>query len=92
MVPTLRAGDVLVVTLDVTTARPGDLVVVRWPGRPLSVKRLMQIEPDQSWWVVRDSAQAGIDSFSEGAVPLDGRHGVALARMWPRPRRLRAHH
>lgn len=87
MEPTLRAGDVLLVTLDVGRARVDDLVLVRWPNHPLSVKRLLQIEGDGSWWVVRDSPRAGIDSFSEGAVTPGGQFGLVLARIWPRPRR-----
>lgn len=83
MLPTLRSRDVLLIRLGGARAKVDDLVVVRWPGSPLAVKRLLSVEPDGSWWVVRDSASAGIDSFSHGAVPPAGQWGVVLTRCWP---------
>jgi hypothetical protein len=88
MTPTLREGDVLLVPLG-DRARPGDVVIVAWPDRPLSVKRLLRREPDGGWWVERDGRE-GVDSWSIGAVPAAGLHGRVLLRCWPRPGRLPA--
>lgn len=92
MVPTLSPGDILLIrAITPTRARgiaPGALVVLTWPGLPLSVKRLLQVEPDGGWWVERDSATEGVDSFSHGAVPPQDCRGIVLARVWPRPTRL----
>ena len=86
MEPTLRDGDVLLARRT-RTARAGSLVVVRWPGeRPVSVKRLVSRHAD-GWWVERDNASEGTDSWAVGAVPPDGLLGVVVARVWPRPRR-----
>ena len=86
MVPTLRDGDVLLVRLG-ADARPGEVVIVAWPDRPLSVKRLLRREPDGGWWVERDGRE-GVDSWSIGAVPRTGLRGTVLVRCWPRPGRL----
>lgn len=86
MEPTLRDGDVLLARR-AETAGSGALVVVRWPGdRPVSVKRLVARDA-AGWWVERDSAYEGTDSWSVGAVPLDGLLAVVVARVWPHPRR-----
>jgi phage repressor protein C with HTH and peptisase S24 domain len=87
MEPTLRDGDRLVVRYDVTP-RAGQIVIVRLPGRGgVSVKRLVRRDAD-GWWVERDNPAEGVDSWLVGAVPPDDLHAVALARVWPRPRRL----
>ncbi len=86
MRPTLEDGDVLLARRT-STAVPGALVVVRWPGdRPVAVKRLVARDRG-GWWVERDSAQEGTDSWSAGAVPPEGLLAVVVARLWPRPRR-----
>lgn len=90
MLPTLRPGDLLLIAATSPSAQPDDLVLVAWTERPIAVKRLLQIEPDGAWWVVRDSPSVGIDSFSHGAVPVPGQRGVVLGRLWPRPRPLRS--
>jgi signal peptidase I len=88
MEPTLHDGDVLLARR-ARTARPGSLVVVRWLGeRPVSVKRLVSRDGD-GWWVERDNASEGTDSWAVGAVPPDGLLAVVVARLWPRPRRFR---
>lgn len=88
MAPTLRDGDRLLVRYDLPP-RPGDLVVVRLPGgRPVAIKRAVGRTAD-GWWVERDSAVAGVDSWQVGAIPDDDVLAVALARVWPRPRPLR---
>lgn len=87
MLPTLREGDLLLARRS-STARPGDVVAVRWDGpRPVSVKRLLRHEPE-GWWVERDNPSEGVDSWSAGAVPQDGLLAVVLVRLWPRPGRL----
>jgi phage repressor protein C with HTH and peptisase S24 domain len=89
MLPTLRSGDRLVVRYDVVP-RAGSLVLVRFPGRPLSVKRLLRREPDGGWWVERDNPDEGVDSWSLGAVPDGDLVAVVLCRLWPRPARFRS--
>lgn len=79
MLPTLRDGDRVLVRYT-NQARPGDLVLVRLPGRPLSVKRLLRREPE-GWWVERDNPREGIDSWTVGAVPDGDLVGVVVARL-----------
>jgi Peptidase S24-like len=88
MLPTLRDGDLLLVRYG-GRPRSGSLVVVRLPeGRPLSVKRATHSTPD-GWWVERDNQAEGVDSWLVGAVPAADLVAVAVARLWPRPRLLR---
>lgn len=85
MVPTLKDGDhVLVVRT--ASARPGAIVVVALPDRPLAVKRLVRIEPDGRCWVEGDNEYGSTDSRSLGALPADAIRGVAIGRLWPKPR------
>lgn len=84
MEPTLRDGDHLLVSWG-GTPRPGRLVVVCWPGRPLSVKRAALLTPD-GWYVERDNPSAGVDSWHDGPVAPADVSGVVLLRLWP-PRR-----
>lgn len=84
MVPTLRAGDRLVVAYGATPRR-GDLVVVRFPERPLSVKRAARTVRE-GWWVERDNPHEGVDSWLMGAVPVRDVLAVVRLRLWPRPR------
>lgn len=90
MLPTLRDGDRLLVRWG-GVPRPGRLVVVRLPDaddgpRPVSVKRAVRRE-DDGWWVERDSAVEGVDSWQVGAIADADVLGVVLARVWPRPGR-----
>ena len=88
MEPTLRDGDRLIVRYGVIP-RAGQTVIVRLPSRAgVSVKRLVRRDTD-GWWVERDNPADGVDSWLVGAVPPDDLLGVALLRVWPRPRRLR---
>lgn len=87
MLPTLRAGDVLLVGAR-ARRRPGAVAVVRLPGgRPLSVKRLGHHQ-DGGWWVERDNPVEGTDSWVVGVVPDADVLAVVLGRLWPRPRLL----
>ncbi len=87
MLPTLREGDRLLVLYG-AQARPGSLVLVRFPARPVAVKRLLRREPSGGWWVERDNPSEGVDSWSLGAVADHDLLAVVLVRLWPRPRRL----
>lgn len=84
MLPTLRDGDLLLVRFG---GRPtvGRLAVVRLPdGRPLGVKRVTQRVAD-GWWVERDNPREGVDSWQIGALPDAAILAIVLARLWPRP-------
>jgi SOS-response transcriptional repressor LexA len=86
MAPTLSDGDVVLVRFG-AAVRTGDVVLVRWPSRPqqLSVKRA-RAPVDGGWLVRGDNPFGSTDSATLGpAVVL----GVVLARLWPRPGRLR---
>jgi hypothetical protein len=91
MLPTLRDGDLLLVRWG-ARPREGRVAVVRLPPdpsgrpRPTSVKRLVRRE-DGGWWVERDSAVEGVDSWQVGALPERDVLAVVLARLWPRPTR-----
>jgi phage repressor protein C with HTH and peptisase S24 domain len=85
MEPTLRDGDHLLVRWRGTVS-PGDLVVVRWPDRPLAVKRAAHRDGD-GWWVERDNPSEGVDSWSAGPVAETDVLGRVLVRLWPLRRR-----
>ena len=86
MTPTLSEGDRLLVSYRPVPA-PGRLAVVRFADGVVAVKRLDHRSSD-GWWVVRDNAFEGRDSWSGGAIAPDGVLAVVLARIWPRPGRL----
>ena len=88
MEPTLRAGDRLLVQYGVRP-RPGRLVVVRLPDRPVSVKRATRRTPE-GWWVERDNPAEGVDSWLVGAIPDHDVLAQVVGRVWPWPRRLGA--
>jgi signal peptidase I len=84
MSPTLADGDVLLVRMG-APARPGDVVLVRWAGRPgqLSLKRA--VRPVTGGWEVHgDNRFGSTDSRELGAASV---LGVARLRVWPRPGR-----
>lgn len=81
MEPTLRDGDHLLVRWG-GHPRPGRLVVVRWPGRPMSVKRAT-LRSDDGWWVERDNAAEGVDSWQAGPVSPSDVLATVLTRVWP---------
>jgi nickel-type superoxide dismutase maturation protease len=90
MVPALRHGDQLLVDTRAVRRPPrsGDVVVVRLPDRPLSVKRVVRAEVG-GLWLEGDNALASTDSRELGAVPADGVVGRVLLRLWPHPGRIR---
>lgn len=85
MEPTLYEGDILLVQYG---ARPrvGQLIVVRLPHRPVAVKRATRREPD-GWWVERDNAAAGVDSWLVGTIPDHDVLASVRCRVWPVRRR-----
>ncbi len=91
MLPTLAEGDVLLVRggrRPGARAGRGRLAVVRFPDRPLAVKRLA-VRDAQGWWVERDNPREGVDSWQLGAPVPDGDIlGLVVLRLWPRPFRL----
>lgn len=91
MAPALRHGDQLVV-LRRSTARPGHVVVVRLPDPPggFGVKRLVRVVDDGALWVEGDNPFGSTDSRAYGPLPAEALVGVAIARIWPRPRLLRS--
>lgn len=88
MEPTLHDGDLLVVLWG---ARPrvGGLVVVELPpgadGAPrgLAVKRLTGTDPADPtrWWVERDNARVGLDSWLVGSLPHHALRARVLFRV-----------
>ena len=87
MAPTLLDGDRLLVRYG-AAPRAGRLAVVRFSDGVVAVKRLDHQSHD-GWWVVRDNALEGRDSWSGGAIVPDGVLALAVVRIWPRPGALR---
>lgn len=84
MVPTLRAGDALLVRRT-SIGRPGDVAVVRFGTDPnLYVKRLAHAVPG-GWWALGDNEFASSDSRVYGTAQVVGR---VLLRWWPHPARV----
>lgn len=89
MEPTLREPDRLLVRYG-AVPQLGQIAVVRLPERDgLAVKRVTRREPD-GWWVERDNPAEGVDSWLVGVIREDDLVAVAIARVWPRPRWLKA--
>jgi hypothetical protein len=90
MEPTLSADDRLVVRWG-ARVRPGAVVVARFPDGTLAVKRAVERRTTRTgrpaWWLLGDNAE-GVDSRHRGPVADEDVLGVALARVWPAPRRL----
>jgi hypothetical protein len=86
MTPTLNEGDRLLVRYG-ARPRPGAIAIVRFADGVVAVKRLDHRSSD-GWWVVRDNAFEGRDSWSGGAIAEDGVLALALLRLWPPPWRL----
>ncbi len=91
MLPTLRAGDRLLVSYR-RQARPGDLVVARLADGTVAVKRASERRTTRTgapaWWLLSDNPGEGVDSRHRGPVPEGDVIAVTVARIWPRPRRL----
>jgi type IV secretory pathway protease TraF len=93
MLPVLRPGDRLLVSY---RRRPsaGALVVARFPDGAVVVKRAMERRTTAAgrpgWWLLSDNPAAGVDSRHRGPIPDGDVLAVAVTRVWPRPRLLRA--
>ncbi len=87
MQPTLQPGDRVVVRY-AAAVRPGRVVVARFADGTVVVKRAVE-RRREGWWLLGD-ASYGVDSRHRGAVPDADVLGVAVLRIWPRPRLLRA--
>lgn len=88
MTPTLRAGDRLLVRYG-RTPRPGQVVVARFPDGALVVKRATQ-RRTPGWWLLSDNPAEGVDSRHRGPIADADVRGVVIARVWPRPGRVRS--
>ena len=86
MLPTLRPGDRLLVSYR-RRPRPGDVVVACFVDGTVAVKRAAE-RRTSGWWLLSDNAGAGTDSRHRGVIPDTDVWGTAVARVWPRPRRL----
>ena len=92
MRPSLLDGDLVlcrgVSGLDVAA---GTVVVVERPDRPglLVVKRAAHRDERGGWWVEGDDGAHSHDSWVFGPVPDSAVRSVVVARVWPRPGRVR---
>ena len=93
MLPTLHPGDVLLVRHRPDTLRPGRLAVVELADGTIAVKRAIETRRTATgadgWWVLSDNPSVGVDSRHRGPVPRERVLAVVVARLWPRPGRLR---
>lgn len=86
MLPTLRDGDRLLVRYG-RLPRKGQLALVDFDDT-IVVKRLDTSDGD-GWWFSRDNPTEGVDSWTRGMPSVTSDVlGTALARVWPRFRRL----
>lgn len=85
MTPTLLDGDRLLVRYGASPCA-GRLAVVRFADGVVAVKRLDHLSAD-GWWVARDNAFEGRDSWSGGAIAQGGVLALVVVRLWPRPGR-----
>jgi phage repressor protein C with HTH and peptisase S24 domain len=92
MLPTLRPGDVLLVSYR-RTPRAGRLVVARFADGTVAVKRAAERRLTRTgvdgWWLLSDNPDRGVDSRHRGVVAETDVIAVPLLRLWPRPRTLR---
>ena len=93
MTPLLAPGDRLLVSYR-RRVGPGAVVIARFADGTVAVKRATQRRTTRTgapgWWLLSDNPDEGGDSRHRGVVPDTEVLAVAVARIWPRPRRLRA--
>lgn len=93
MRPVLSPGDWLLVHHG-AVVRPGSVVVARFADATLVVKRAAEARSTRTgeagWWLLSEAPEIGVDSRHRGVVSAGDVLGVAVARLWPRPRPLRA--
>lgn len=89
MLPTLRAGDRLLVRYAAPVAQ-GRLVLARFPDGTLVVKRAVERREtrggEPGWWLLSDNPERGVDSRHRGVIPDRDVVATVLARVWPWPR------
>jgi SOS-response transcriptional repressor LexA len=89
MEPTLAEGDRLLVRHG-AAARPGDVVVARFPDGVVAVKRVLAEHAhhsgDEAWLLGSDNATA--PGARRAPVRKDAVLAVVRARVWPRPGRI----
>jgi hypothetical protein len=90
MLPTLRAGDRLLVRYAAPVAA-GRLVLARFANGTLTVKRAAEARETRTggpgWWLLSDNPGDGVDSRHRGVVAETDVVAVVLARIWPQPTR-----
>ncbi len=93
MTPLLAPGDRLLVSYR-RRVGPGAVVIARFADGTVAVKRATQRRTTRTgapgWWLLSDNPEEGVDSRHRGVVADTEVLAVAVARIWPRPRRLRA--
>ena len=93
MQPALAPGDRLLVRY-AAPVRPGSVVLARFADGTLAVKRATERRTTRTgapaWWLTSDNPAAGVDSRHRGPIADPDVVAVALLRVWPRPRLLRA--
>ena len=92
MAPTLADGDLLLCRpVEGADVEPGTVVVLARPDRRdlTLVKRAVHRDERGGWWVEGDDGAHSHDSWVFGPVPDDLVRAVVLARLWPRPGRVR---
>lgn len=92
MEPTLHEGDRLLVRYGVLP-RAGRLalVVLPDPSGPVTAVKRLETRAEDGWWFSRDNPREGVDSWTLGRPSATSDVlAVVLARLWPRPRPLRA--
>lgn len=82
MQPTLRPGDRLLIRFG-GRPRPGSIVIVRLPRRPIAVKRVRSRAAAGGWDVRSDNPAVGTDSRVLGAIPDDDVVATVVCRLWP---------
>ncbi|MFC5178386.1 S24/S26 family peptidase [Nocardioides taihuensis] len=92
MRPLLAPGDRLLVRYG-ARVRAGDVVVARFADGTVAVKRATERRTTRdgrpAWWLLSDDPEVGVDSRHRGPVADADVLAVVLARVWPRPTRLR---
>jgi hypothetical protein len=93
MLPTLRPGDTVLLSYR-RTPMAGSLVVARFADGTIAVKRAVERRltrtGEPGWWLLSDNPAQGVDSRHRGVVAASEVRAVVVARLWPRPGRLRA--
>ena len=91
MLPTLRAGDRLLVRYAAPVAA-GRLVLARFANGTLTVKRAVEARETRTgepgWWLLSDNPEVGVDSRHRGVIAEADVVATVLVRLWRRPGRV----